>query len=241
MLARLRLLCYTDATVKPTRDGIRALGPPRGRLVWNISLSLASLLLLPAVAAAAANDQPVDLTGKVTPIVTFKSRDNFSNEYRYEVTLRNVGSEPIAGDSLLVVLDRVMNVGGEDREPLKNESLLRRMEILDADGETEEGKPFFRVAVDGAQDLLPQSESRPVTVRLRNRDYVQVFTPVFRAFGVRRLPPPPRILEVVPPTAAAPAHRTPNGKLSVEKLLQLLIKKGVLTEEEARTLSQPAP
>ncbi len=227
--------------MEPTWEGKRASGAPRGFPAWDISLWLASLIVLPTVAAAAANDQPVDLTGRVTPIVTFKSRDNFSNEYRYEVTLRNVGSEPIAGDSLLVVLDRVTNVGGEDREPLKNESLLRRMEILDADGETEDGKPFFRVAVDGAQDLLPQSESRPVTVRLRNRDYVQVFTPVFRAFGVRRLPPPPRLLEVGPPTAAPPAHRTPNGKPSMEKLLQLLIKKGVLTEEEARTLSQPVP
>ncbi len=214
---------------------------PRRPLAWTTGLWLAGLLALPTVAAA-ANDQPVDLTGKVTPIVTFKSRDNFSNEYRYEVTLRNVGTDPIMGDSLIVVLDRVTNVGGEDREPLKNESLLRRMEILDADGETEDGKPFFRVTVDGAQDLLPQSESRPVTVRLRNRDYVQVFTPVFRAVGVRRPPPPPRLLEVgPPPTATAPAHRTPNGKPSVEKLLQLLIKKGVLTEEEARTLSQPAP
>lgn len=227
--------------MEPTWEGTRALGAPRGLPAWTISLWLAILLVLPTVAAVAANDQPVDLTGKVTPIVTFKSRDNFSSEYRYEVTLRNVGSEPIAGDSLLVVLDRVTNVGGEDREPLKNEALLRRMEILDADGETEDGKPFFRVAVDGAQDLLPQSESRPVMVRLRNRDYVQVFTPVFRAFGVRRLPPPPRLLEVAPPIAAAPAHRTPNGKPSLEKLLQLLIKKGVLTEEEARTLSQLAP
>ncbi len=188
----------------------------------------------------AAVDHPVDLTGKVAIIVTFQSRDNFANEYRYDVTVRNLGMDPIIGESLLLILDRITNVGGDDREPLKNEPLLRRMEVLGTDGETEDGKPYFRVSPDGHQDLLPHADSRPVSVRLRNRDYVQVFTPVFRVLGTKRPPPAPKVTESAPAPATVPG-KTPNGKPALDKLIQLLIKKGVLTEEEWRTANGTTP
>jgi hypothetical protein len=88
-------------------------------------------------------------------------------------------------------------------------------EVVGQDGQTDDGKPFFRIPVDG--DVAPQGDSRPATVRLRNREYVAVFTPSFRVYGTARRPAP------------EPKHR----------LIQLLIKKGVLTEEEWRRANQP--
>jgi hypothetical protein len=185
----------------------------------------------PSEANAASLDQLSDLTGKATPIVTLKGRDNFASEYRYDVSVRNHSGDPLIADSLVLVLDKVTNLAGEDREPLKNESLLQRFEVLGQDGETDDGKPFFRVPTGGSPDLAPNSDSRPATVRLRNRDYVVVFTPSFRVLGLRR--PPPKAKPAEPPPQLTENTQT------IEKLLQLLIKKGVITDEEAKSMRRP--
>ena len=82
--------------------------------------------------------------------------------------------------------------------------------------------------------------SLPASVRLRNRDYVAVFTPSFRVFGLKRVPPEPsrRTGETTTP-GPAPGTAAPATRDSVDKLIQLLIKKGVLTEEEWRKANQP--
>ncbi|MFO0732723.1 MAG: hypothetical protein U0231_10665 [Nitrospiraceae bacterium] len=107
---------------------------------------------------ASSVDQLTDLTGKASAVVTLMSRDNFSSEYRYNVSVRNTSGEAFIADSLVVVLDRITNIAGEEREPLKNESLLVRMEILGQDGETEDGKPFFRIPAGGdrTSHLIPK-------------------------------------------------------------------------------------
>ena len=183
---------------------------------------------------AASFDQLTDLTGKVVPIVTLKGRDNFTSEYRYDISVRNMSPDLIVGDSLVVVLDKITNLAGEDREALKNESFLTRFDVLGQDGETNDGKPFFRIPSGATPDLGPQTDSLPATVRIRNRDYVIVFTPSFRVFGQKRPPVEPKQAE------AAPAHSsTTSSRAAVDKLIQLLIKKGVLTEEEWRKANQP--
>lgn len=214
----------------------------RSNRSWAAALALVSWLT-PAWLASVSQteggsfDSLTDLTGKAVAVVTFKSRDNFSNEYRYDVTIRNVGADAMIGDSIVLVLDKITNVGGEEREPLKNETLLNRMDILDADGYTDEGKPFFYASPDGSQDLQPQSDARPVTIRLRNRDYVAVFTLSFRIFGQRR----EQEKDKPAVKAAEPSSKHTAGKPSLDKLIQLLIKKGVLTEEDRRTLQQTSP
>ncbi|HEX5647577.1 MAG TPA: hypothetical protein VFX56_11450, partial [Nitrospira sp.] len=80
--------------------------------------------------------------------------------------------------------------------------------------------------------------SPPVSIRLRNKDYVAVFTPSFRVLGKKRPPPEPKRAESPTPPAQAQAPAQP-GPASVDKLLQLLIKKGVLTEEEWRKANRP--
>lgn len=198
--------------------------------------SFAALLFIltcfvPSSGHTASLDQLSDLTGKATPIVTLKGRDNFSSEYRYDVSVRNNSGDSFIADSLVVVLDKVTNLAGEDHEPLKNESFLQRFEVLDQDGETDDGKPFFRVPTGSSPDLAPHSDSRAATVRLRNKDYVAVFTPSFRVLGLKRPPakskppePPPQISE---------------NTNAIDKLLQLLVKKGVITDEEAKSMKRP--
>lgn len=201
----------------------------------QILLGSACLLLVEAYAPVpvSAVDQLADLSGKATPVVTLRGRDNFSSEYRYDVTVRNHSVDTFVADSLLLVLDHITNTAGQDHENLTGESLLTRMEIIGQDGTTEDGKPFFRVPQGSSADLTPNSESLPVTVRIRNRDYVAVFTPTFRVMGVKREPPKQKS-----PAAAAAAAAAPN-KATTDKLIQLLIKKGLITAEEGRSLTQP--
>jgi hypothetical protein len=181
---------------------------------------------------ALAADQLADLSGKATAFVTLRSRDNFSSEYRYDVTVRNNSADLFVADSLILVLDHITNTAGQDHENLTGESLLTRMEIIGQDGTTDDGKPFFRVPQGSGPDLVPNSESLPVTVRIRNRDYVAVFTPNFRVMGVKREPPKQKS------PAAAATTAAPN-RATTDKLIQLLIKKGLITPEEGRALSQP--
>jgi hypothetical protein len=69
---------------------------------------------------------------------------------------------------------------------------------------------------------------------------VAVFTPSFKVLGQKRPPPETKRTESqissTSPTSGQPAASNRNA---VDKLIQLLIKKGVLTEEEWRKANQP--
>jgi hypothetical protein len=203
--------------------------------IGAIVLSAAMTVMPIPESAASALDQLTDLTGKAHVIVTLRGRDNFTSEYRYDVSVRNQTADPLIADSLVVVLDKITNLAGEEREPLKSETILSRFEVLGQDGETDDGKPFFRIPPNGAQDLPPQTESRPVSVRIRNKDYISVFTPAFRVYGTKRPPPEPK----PPVTQVQPGTPQHQANKQMDKLIQLLLKKGVITEEEWRKATQP--
>lgn len=190
----------------------------------------------PSTTLAGSLDHLTELTGKVNAIVTLMGRDNFTSEYRYDVSVRNLSPDSIVADSLVIVLDRITNLAGEDREVLTGESFLKRFEVLGQDGETDDGKPYFHIPVGTSADLTPQTDSLPASVRIRNRDYVAIFTPSFRVLGQKRPAPEPKRTEG--PTPPAPALALPSHN-AVDKLIQLLIKKGVLTEEEWQKANQP--
>ena len=199
-----------------------------------------AIAMEPVCGFAGSLDQLTDLTGRVQAIVTLKSRDNFASEYRYDVSVRNRSPDTIIGDSVLIVLDKITNLAGEDREGLTGESFLKRFEVLDQDGQTDEGKPYFHVPAGTSPDLLPQTDSLPAVVRIRNRDYVAVFTPSFKILGQKRPPPEAKRAESsISPTSPALGPSTTTNRNAVDKLIQLLIKKGVLTEEEWRKANQP--
>jgi hypothetical protein len=190
-------------------------------------------LLWPMVPESSAGplDQLTDLTGKATVVVTLKGRDNFNSEYLYDVSVKNLSADTFIGDALFIVLDKVTNIGGEDRENLNSDTILSRMEVLGQDGKTQDGKPYFQIPAGSTTDLTPYSQSLPASVRLRNKDYLIVFTPSFKILGLKRPPPLAKTTEKPGPPA--------SGTNSVDKLIQLLIKKGVLTEEEWRKANQP--
>lgn len=188
--------------------------------------------------AAETLDQLMDLTGQAQAIVTFKGRDSFTTEYIYDVSVKNHSPDRLVGDSLIVVLDKITNLAGEERESLKGERILDMFDVVGEDGQTDGGKPFFRIPIDGA-DLMPQADSRPATVRLRNREFLAVFTPSFRVYGIpRRSALQPKPAETSTPKPAQPPAVTAT-RSTVDKLIQLLIKKGLLTEEEWRKANQP--
>ena len=212
----------------------------RNIALWRLNLAVILLgLLWPMTPESSAGslDQLTDLTGKATVVVTLKGRDNFTSEYRYDVSVRNHTSDLLIADSLVIVLDKITNLAGEDREGLTGESFLKRFDVLGQDGETDDGKPFFRIPVGPAPDLASLTDSLPATVRLRNKDYLAVFTPSFKVLGQKRPPPEPKQTPAAPTqpgaTPTAPSHN------SVDTLIQLLIKKGVVTEEEWRKANQP--
>ena len=212
----------------------------RNTTLWRLSFAVILLgLLWPMVPESSAGplDQLTDLTGKASVVVTLKGRDNFTSEYRYDVNVRNHTSDLLIADSLVIVLDKITNLAGEDREGLTGESFINRFEVLGQDGETDDGKPFFRIPVGPTPDLGPLTDSLPATVRLRNKDYLSVFTPSFKVLGQKRPPPEPK------QTQAAPIQPSSNpmapSRNSVDRLIQLLIKKGVVTEEEWRKANQP--
>ena len=187
--------------------------------------------------AAASLDQLTELTGKASVIVTLKGRDTFTSEYRYDVSVRNHTADALIADSVVIVLDKITNLAGEDHEGLTGESFLTRFEVLGQDGETAEGKPFFRIPAGPTPDLSPLTDSLPASVRLRNKDYLSVFTPSFRVLGQKRPPPEPKQTQAAPVQPGATS--TAPNRNSIDKLIQLLIKKGVVTEEEWRKANQP--
>ena len=197
------------------------------------------MVTVPLDTFAASPDQLTDLTGRVQVLVTLKSRDNFSSEYRYDISVRNLSPDTITGDSLVIVLDKITNLAGEDHEALTGESFLKRFDVLDQDGQTGDGKPYFHIPPGSAPDLTPQSDSLPASIRIRNRDYVAVFTPSFKVFGQKRVLPDAKrpggsLSAPTPPEPAAAANRK-----TLDMLIQLLIKKGVLTEEEWKKATKP--
>lgn len=196
-------------------------------------------LLWPMVPESSAGplDQLTDLTGKATVVVTLKGRDNFNSEYLYDVSVKNLSADTLIGNSLFLVLDKVTNIGGDDRENLNSDTILSRMEVLGQDGETQDGKPYFQIPAGSTPDLTPYSQSLPASVRLRNKDYLIVFTPSFKVLGLKRPPPEPKQAQTAPGQPGATP--TAPSRNSVDKLIQLLIKKGVVTEEEWRKANQP--
>ena len=213
---------------------------PRHMTLWRLSFTAVLLgQLWPMVSESHAGplDQLTDLTGRATVVVTLKGRDNFNSEYFYDVSVKNLSADTFIGDSLYIVLDKVTNIGGEDRENLNNDTILSRMEVLGQNGETQDGKPYFQIPGGSATDLTPSSQSLPTSVRLRNKDYLIVFTPSFKVFGLKRPPPEPK-QALAAPVQPVTTPTTPNRN-PVDKLIQLLIKKGVLTEEEWRKANQP--
>ena len=175
-------------------------------------LGLAVVLAVSAVPSSALAGPPVeqltDLTGAVHAVVTLKSRDNFKNEFRYEVSIRNDTPDPLPIDSMILVLDHITDLAGKEASP--------RMEVVGNEGVTPDGRPYFKLPSSPGAQLAPYRQSDPAIVRLRNVAYTIVFTPSFRVFGER--------------------PQSPSEAMS--DLVNALVKKGLLKDDELLSSKQ---
>jgi len=119
-----------------------------------------------------------DLTAGALPQVKLTAQDPAEKSTVYEVRVKNMTAGPVPAKSLVVVVDRVTdNRNGED--------VGHRVEVMNADGHTQDGKSYYRVEADHGQWLAPAEKAKPIRVKLRERDKVPFFTPSFR---VREVP-----------------------------------------------------
>lgn len=177
---------------------------------------VAFIVVLGAVPVAAQNVEDLpDLTGGAVPILVYETRDPFSSEeptsiehVQFSVRIKNQTGDPVIGDSLILIVDKIVALSGED--------VLHRITVVGADGYTDDGKPYFRVPIANGPDLAPFAESEPLTLKLRNPDYLRFFPPILRVRGIRRSP-----------------------EKSVQHLLETLVEKGILTPEEAQEALAP--
>lgn len=195
--------------------------------------------------------ESTDLSGRVSAQITRQSYDNFSSEIRYEVRAANLTNQTFQADSLVIILDALTNFAGQAVDPVSKQSLISQVDILGNDGITTDGKPYFYVPLTGQDEFGPYAKSDPVTVRLRNTSFITGLTPSFKVLGKRKKEPPaeePRTSAGQPRTpagGAGPAPRQPAraAETKLEKkfdaLLDVLLEKGVLTEEERRDVDSP--
>jgi hypothetical protein len=105
-------------------------------------------MVCPSHIVGAVLDQLPDLTDKAAQtVVTLKGRDNFNSENNiYDGCVKNLSFDPLVAESLVIILDKIDNIGGDERTSGTSESNLSSMEILGQDGETDDGKPRQRAA-----------------------------------------------------------------------------------------------
>ncbi len=152
------------------------------RLAFCMSGLLA--LCLPAMAAENVDDLPI-LTGGVVPIISFKEHDPFASDklssishVEYVIRVKNQTGDSVVGDSLVLVVDKIIEISGED--------ISDRVVVTGEDGHTSDGKPYFQIPVNNKKDLGPFAESESVTLMLDNPNYLRFFPPKLQVRGLRR-------------------------------------------------------
>lgn len=147
---------------------------------------------IPSTAHAAGDAQ--DITGAVIPILSqadpFGSSGEFDadgrlssrGEFRFRVRVKNQSGDPIEGDSLIVVVQRVASAD-------YLHDVTDELEYVGAGGRTPDGKPFYRVPLGGKAELAPYAESEEFMLEIRNPNLSIIYSPVLRVHGVRRSDP----------------------------------------------------
>ncbi len=193
----------------------------------RVGLCCFILWILPISIASSGTDEDLqDLSGQVVPLVSSGQASSFlgggelfskgnltsRSDIQYTVQVKNQTGDPVIGSSLILVVEQVMEIA-------RTRDVADRLEILGADGQTAEGKPFYHVPTGSAKDLGPYGVSEPIQVQIRNPDLLQLAPPTFGIFGVRR-----------------------TETKRVEDLREVLIQKGILSPHEATDiLGAPSP
>lgn len=154
------------------------------RLVSFLVLAIAASGNSVWASSTGVDDLP-DLTGGVVPIVQYKHLDSFSgndrltsvSEVEYVVRVKNQTGDPLIADSLILVVDSVLEISGKE--------ISNRVGIEGSDGLTADGKHFFRIP-STKSELAPYGESESVTIRVTNPDFLRFYPPGVRIRGIRR-------------------------------------------------------
>lgn len=192
----------------------------------HVSLFLLILWILPIPLAISGNEEDLqDLSGQVVPLVSSGQANSFMDggelfsqgsltsrsDIQYTVRVKNQTGDPVIGSSLIIVIEQIMDVA-------RTRDVASRLEILNPDGQTDEGKPFFHLPKGSTEDLAPFGISDPIHVRIRNPDLLRLAPPTFSIYGIRR---------------------TESKKL--DDLREALIQKGILSPDEATELLGAPP
>ncbi len=192
----------------------------------HVSLFLFILWVLPIPLGISGGGEDLqDLSGQVIPLVSSGQANSFMNggelfsqgsltsrsDIQYTVRVKNQTGDPVIGSSLIVVIEQIMDVA-------RTQDVASRLEILDPDGQTNEGKPFFHLPKGAAEDLAPFGISDPIHVHIRNPDLLRLSPPTFSIHGIRRTEPK-----------------------QIEDLREALIQKGILSPDEATDLLGAPP
>ena len=170
-------------------------------------------------------DELPDLTGGVIPLLTYDSGGSFTGggelfsggslssrqDIRYRVQVKNQTGDPIEADSLIVVVYKI-------QEMAQLRDMTSSLDISGTDGNMEDGKPYFRVPVDGQAELPPYGESEIFTIEIKNPDLLRLYPPVLRVRGIRK-----------------------TASQNFQGALQTLIQEGVVTPEEAQKAMEQPP
>ncbi len=191
-----------------------------------LGLFLLILWILPLpLAISGSEEDRQDLSGQVIPLVSSGQANSFMNggelfsqgsltsrsDIQYTVRVKNQTGDPVIGSSLIIVIEQVMDVAG-------TRDVASRLEILDPDGRTDEGKPFFHLPTGTTEDLAPFGISDPIQVHIRNPDLLRLSPPTFSIYGIRR-----------------------TESKQIEDLREALIQKGILSPDEATDLLGAPP
>jgi len=166
-----------------------------------------------------------NLTGQVVPLVSSDQTSGFMgggelfsngnltsrSDIQYTVQVKNQTGDPIIGSSLILVIEQILEASG-------TRDAMSRLTIQDSDGQTGEGKPFFKIPTGTTDDLAPYGVSDPIHIRIRNPDLLRLAPPTFSIYGVRRA-----------------------VTKQIEDLREVLIKKGILSAEEATDILGSPP
>ncbi|MCH7615129.1 MAG: hypothetical protein IH978_05260 [Nitrospinae bacterium] len=156
----------------------------RWALVWALLIFLSPNFLLAEIAV----DELPDITGGVIPLLSFEvsqggelfssGRMSSRGEIFYVVRLKNQTGDPVLADPLIVVVERIQNMSNF-------RDVTSRLELPGVHGETESGKPYYRVPIGEKKFLAPFSESQPFSLEIRNPNLYRLYPPVLRVRGLR--------------------------------------------------------
>ena len=156
----------------------------RWALVWALLIFLSPKLLLAEISV----DELPDITGGVIPLLSFEAstggelfssgRVSSRGETFYVVRLKNQTGDPVLAESLIVVVERIQNMSNF-------RDVTSKLELPNVHGETETGKPYYRVPIGEKKFLAPFSESQPFSLEIQNPNLYRLYPPVLRVRGLR--------------------------------------------------------